>query len=78
MLDYEGAIRDIKKAIELSKIDNNQNRIYNENATYNGFKNGVLGMYEIALYGAKSKFQNDLRETAKDFCDEQLKLIKRR
>ena len=50
MLDYEGAIRDIKKAIELSKIDNNQNRIYNENATYNGFKNGVLGMYPSSCY----------------------------
>lgn len=78
ILDYEGAISDIKKAIELSKLDNNLNKIYNENAINNGFKNGVVGMYEIALYGAKSKLKNDIREIKKDFCDEQLKLIKRR
>lgn len=78
ILDYEGEIKDIEKAIELSKQDTKMNRQYNESAINNGFSDGVLGMYRIALFRAKSRLEFDKREIEKDYCEKQLKLIKRR
>lgn len=78
ILDYEGEIEDIEKAIELSNQDTQMNRQYNENAINSGFRNGVLGLYEIGLLRVKTRLEFDKREINKDYCEGQLKLIKRR
>ncbi|MBF2709024.1 tetratricopeptide repeat protein [Flavobacterium soyangense] len=78
ILDYEGEIKDIEKAIELSKQDTQMNRQYNKEAIDSGFRNGVVGLYEIGILRVKSRLEFDNREMNKDYCEEQLKLIKRR
>ncbi|ALJ04812.1 hypothetical protein APS56_06615 [Pseudalgibacter alginicilyticus] len=78
ILDYVGEIEDIEKAIELSKIDSEINRKYNEDAIRNGYKNGVIDLYQIALLGAKSRLEFDIKEIDKTHSEEKLKLIKRR
>lgn len=78
ILDYEGAIEDIEKAIELSKQDTKMNRQYNESAINNGFSDGALGMYKTALFRAKSRLEFDNREIEKDASEKKLILIKRR
>jgi tetratricopeptide (TPR) repeat protein len=78
ILDYEGEIKDIEKAIELSKQDTIMNRQYNESAINNGFTTGVIGMYKIALFRVKSRLEFDKRDTEKEYRNKQLQLIKRR
>jgi len=42
-----------------------------------GYKDGVLGLYEMDLLRAKLLLKADVREIP-DYCDSRLKLIKRR
>jgi tetratricopeptide (TPR) repeat protein len=77
ILDYEGEIEDIEKAIELAKIDSYLNRQYNKDAITNGYQNGIIGMYEIGLFGAKSRHEFEIKEREKDM-ERRLKHIKRR
>lgn len=76
-LDYEGEIKDIEKAIELFKPDTQMNREHNQNAINMGFSSGLLGMYELSLFSALSRLEDDQREN-KDYYDEQLIFMKRR
>ncbi|MVN21839.1 hypothetical protein [Mucilaginibacter arboris] len=62
ILDFEGEIADIEKAIELSKIDNLLNREYNDEAQKQGYKNGVAGLFEMRLVGARMKLETELND----------------
>lgn len=77
IFDYQGEIEDIEKAIELSKKDSPLNRQYNKDAIINGYQNGIIGMYEISLFSAKSRLEFEIKEKEKRI-EEKLKHIKRR
>jgi len=62
-LDYEGQIADLIKAIELSQVNNEMNRIYNESAKKNNLsKNGILGLFQTSLDGAQMDFDMELED----------------
>lgn len=77
VFDYHGEIEDIEKAIELSKKDTSLNKQYNKDAINNGYPNGLIGMYEIALLSAKSRLEFESYEREKH-NEEKIKHIKRR
>lgn len=61
ILDYEGEVTDLKKAIELAKIDTALNREYNDEAQKQGYKN-VKGMFEARLLMAQMKLEEDVED----------------
>lgn len=65
VLDYEGAISDIEKAIELSKIDNEFNRENNALAREQGSPNGACDFLEIRLLRAKMELSWELETKQK-------------
>lgn len=60
ILDFEGEIADLQKAIELSKIDNTLNREYNDEAQKNGYTNGVADMFEMRIMGAQISVDEEI------------------
>lgn len=65
ILDYEGAVLDLQKAIEVSRIDNEHNRIFNEQANEQGYKNGAADFYQLSLQRAKMDLHSDLENLQK-------------
>lgn len=68
ILDYEGAIADMEKAIELSKGDNNLNKAYNDDAKKLGYSNGAIEMFQQYLISSKMDlaFEMENRERIKN------------
>jgi tetratricopeptide (TPR) repeat protein len=64
VLDYEGALADIKSAIQLSKRRTVRNDIYNSNARKSGHRNGVIEMYESYLGFIRIGLEQEERERA--------------
>jgi tetratricopeptide (TPR) repeat protein len=62
ILDLEGAVADLEKAIELSKIDNELNREYNDEAQKQGYKNGAAGMFVMRLAMAKMDLDSEIKD----------------
>ena len=62
ILDFEGAVADLEKAIELSKIDNELNREYNDEAQKQGYKNGAAGMFVMRLAMAKMDLDSEVKD----------------
>ena len=60
LLHYQGAISDIEQAIEISKIDNEHNRIFNDQAYEQGYTNGAADFYRIYLQRAKMDLDSEL------------------
>jgi len=77
IFNYQGEVEDIEKAIELSKKDTSLNIQYTKDAVINGYQNGIIGMYEITLFRAKSRLEFEIKEREKR-NEEKLKHIKRR
>jgi|ERR1017187_3277121 tetratricopeptide (TPR) repeat protein len=65
VLDYVGAILDLEKAIELSKIDNEINREYNAVAREQGNPNGACDFFAIRLLRAKMELSWELESKQK-------------
>jgi tetratricopeptide (TPR) repeat protein len=65
VLDYEGAISDLEKAIELSKLADQQNKEYNNVAREQGFENGASDFYEIRLEMARTDLKFELESKQK-------------
>ena len=65
ILDYEGAVLDIEKAIEVSQVDNEHNKIFNEQAYEQGYKNGAAEFYQLRLQMVKLDLEYDLTEREK-------------
>jgi tetratricopeptide (TPR) repeat protein len=65
ILDYEGAILDIEKAIEVSMIDNEHNRIFNDQAHEQGYKNGAADFYQLGLQRVKMDLDSELESIQK-------------
>ena len=61
VLDFEGEVADLERAIELSKIDNELNREYNDEAQKQGYKN-VAGMYQMRLVMAKMNLDSEIKD----------------
>jgi tetratricopeptide (TPR) repeat protein len=59
ILDYQGAISDIEQAIEVSKIDNEHNRMFNDQAHEQGYKNGAADFYWTYLQRAKMDLESE-------------------
>ena len=62
ILDFSGEIKDLEKAIELSKIDNVLNREYNDEANKQGYKSGVAGMFEMNLVRTKMNLDTEISD----------------
>lgn len=60
VLDYQGAISDLEKAIELSKTDDEQNKEYNNVAREQGCENGASDFYGARLLRAKMELNWEL------------------
>lgn len=61
ILDFEGEIADLEKAIQLSIANNTINEGYNRQAQEQGFESGVVEMFELRLVSAKSNLASHLR-----------------
>lgn len=61
VLDFEGEIADLEKAIQLSKIDNALNREYNDEALKQGYKNGAAEMFKMRFIMAKMNLDSEIR-----------------
>ena len=61
VLDFEGEVADLERAIELSKVDNELNREYNDEAQKQGYKN-VAGMYQMRLVMAKMNLDSEIKD----------------
>lgn len=61
VLDFEGEVADLERAIELSKIDNELNREYNDEAQKQGHKN-VAGMYQMRVVMAKMNLDSEIKD----------------
>lgn len=61
ILDCEGEVADLEKAIQLSKVDNALNREYNDAARIQGHKNGAAGMFEMTLLMAKMNLDSEIK-----------------
>ncbi len=62
ILYFNGEIEDLKKAIELSKIDNALNREYNDEAKKKDIKAGA-GMFEMNLIRAKMNTDTEISDS---------------
>ena len=62
ILDFEGEIADLQKAIELSKIDNTLNKEYNDEARIKGYTNGAADMFDMPLIRAKMNLDEEISE----------------
>jgi tetratricopeptide (TPR) repeat protein len=62
VLDYEGEIADLEKAIELSKIHTVINREYNEEARKQGYMNGAAGIFEVRLAMANITLDSEIKD----------------
>jgi len=60
ILDLEGEIADLEKAIELSKEDNELNRAYNDEAKRQGHRNGVSGIFQMSLIRSKMDLEFEM------------------
>ncbi len=59
VLDYEGQVADLEKAIELSRIKNDLNKVYDEKVKKNGH-NGITGFLKLMLLNAKMDLEYDM------------------
>lgn len=60
--EYIGEISDLKKAVELSKENNELNRIYNDEAEKMGYKNGIAEMFQMRLVSAELDLEFEKEE----------------
>ena len=58
IMDYEGEIADLKKAIEVSKVDNELNRDYNDEAQMKGYKK-ISDMYQMRILQAEISLKSE-------------------
>ena len=65
ILDYDGQLADIIEAIEISKIDSDLNRAYNDEAQKKGYEQGVSNMFEISLIRAKMDLDTEMSQRKK-------------
>lgn len=61
ILDHEGEVADLEKAIQLSKVNNALNREYNDEALKQGYKNGATEMFEMRLLMAKMNLESEIK-----------------
>ena len=61
VLDYEGAILYLQKAIEVSVLDNEHNKTFNEQALEQGFQGGACEYYQLSLVRARMYLEEDLQ-----------------
>ena len=61
ILDFEGEIADLMRAIELSKENTEQNRVYNNAAKKMGHSSAT-GMYQFSLIRAEMELKSETRE----------------
>ncbi|MDR3597989.1 hypothetical protein [Clostridium sp.] len=79
IFDFEGSLADIKEAIRLSKLDNDDNKYWNNHAKITGYKSAA-DFYDWQLRIAERKIELEKKSPAIMLADKNAKLekIKRR
>jgi tetratricopeptide (TPR) repeat protein len=61
VLDFEGQVADLEKAINLSLEDNELNKVYHDEANKLGYEDGVTGMFEMKLLNANLDLETEIK-----------------
>ena len=77
LCDFEGSITDLKEAIRLSRLDNDDNRFWNKYAQSTGFASQTA-FYEMSLPTEAEMSWKTKAYTDKALVEERLKQIRRR
>jgi tetratricopeptide (TPR) repeat protein len=77
LFDFEGSLADLKEAIRLSKLDNDDNASWNNYARSTGFTSQTA-FYEMSLPTEEEIISKSRVCSDKKFVEEELKKIKRR
>ena len=78
LFDYDGSMADIKEAIRLSKLDNEDNEYWNKNAKSTGFASQTAFYELMCLSGEELRIRKEGCAHFANETTERLKAIKRR